>query len=599
MLEAEDARAEDVSPLLEGLRSSDPRLQRLAARGLGRLERPEHASALLPLLDSSVAEVRAEVVNALGQTGAGLDLGPFLTKETDGYVRGVFYETIGRLPQADETLLRRGLSEPDLAARIGAAKGLEAFFRKTQRAPGPETVARLREAAGERGSPLLRALALLTLNAAGDFHPPTLSAALEDPEPQVRRLAVIGGKEWKEDPSPMVRYEALRLAGNCERAEAALRDSSPQVALLAIDLLGNGCSAKTLAREVDEAADWRRRSRALVSLAKVDADAARARLGNFVEHRRFQARAYAAAAAKILKDEGARRRLLRDAHPNVVAAALETPEEALEALSSPDYGLLMEAGVRLKGWAGGEQAVPALLRALERLTAERRATSRDPRRVIIERVAELADRAGLERLRPLLSDFDPFIAALAAETLSRRTEERVPSRTTRFAPTPLPDETFLRGLAGARARIRMQEAGTFIIDFIPEEAPVTVAAFARLAEAGYYNGLTFHRIVPNFVIQGGSPGANEYVGAADYLRDELGLLSHRRGTLGISTRGRDTGDAQIFVNLVDNFRLDHNYTVFARVSEGMEVVDRIQEGEVMESVEILRRRSAGPDAGTR
>jgi cyclophilin family peptidyl-prolyl cis-trans isomerase len=89
------------------------------------------------------------------------------------------------------------------------------------------------------------------------------------------------------------------------------------------------------------------------------------------------------------------------------------------------------------------------------------------------------------------------------------------------------------------------------------------------------------------------------VGAADYLRDELGLLSHRRGTLGISTRGRDTGDAQIFVNLVDNFRLDHNYTVFARVSEGMEVVDRIQEGEVMESVEILRRRSAGPDAGTR
>jgi cyclophilin family peptidyl-prolyl cis-trans isomerase/HEAT repeat protein len=598
MLEVEDARAEDVSPLLEGLRSSDPRLQRLAARGLGRLERPEHASALLPLLDSSVAEVRAEVVNALGQMGAGLDLGPFLTKETDGYVRGVFYETIGRLPQADETLLRRGLSEPDLAARIGAAKGLEAFFRRTKRAPGSETVARLREAAGERGSPLLCALALLTLNAAGDFHPPTLSAALEDPEPQVRRLAVIGGKEWKEDPSPMVRYEALRLAGNCERAEAALRDSSPHVALLAIDLLGNGCSAKTLAREVDEAGDWRRRSRALVSLAKVDADAARARLGDFVEHRRFQARAYAAAAAKILKDEGARRRLLRDAHPNVVRAALETPEEALEALSSPDYGLLMEAGERLKGWTG-ERAVPALFRALERLTAERRATSRDPRRLMIERIAELADRAALERLRARVSDFDPFVARLAAETLSRGTGERVTPRTARFAPTPLPDETFLRGLAGGRARIRMQEAGTFIIDFIPEEAPVTVAAFARLAEAGYYNGLTFHRIVPNFVIQGGSPGANEYVGAADYLRDELGLLSHRRGTLGISTRGRDTGDAQIFVNLVDNFRLDHNYTVFARVSEGMEVVDRIQEGEVMESVEILRRRSAGPDAGTR
>jgi cyclophilin family peptidyl-prolyl cis-trans isomerase len=58
--------------------------------------------------------------------------------------------------------------------------------------------------------------------------------------------------------------------------------------------------------------------------------------------------------------------------------------------------------------------------------------------------------------------------------------------------------------------------------------------------------------------------------------------------VGISTRGRDTGDSQIFINLVDNYRLDHNYTVFARVVEGMDAVDRVQEGDVMESVEILR-----------
>ena len=73
------------------------------------------------------------------------------------------------------------------------------------------------------------------------------------------------------------------------------------------------------------------------------------------------------------------------------------------------------------------------------------------------------------------------------------------------------------------------------------------------------------------------------------MRDELGLVSHRRGTLGISTRGRDTGDAQIFINLIDNFRLDHNYTVFARITEGMENVDKIQEGDVIESIEIRRK----------
>ena len=118
---------------------------------------------------------------------------------------------------------------------------------------------------------------------------------------------------------------------------------------------------------------------------------------------------------------------------------------------------------------------------------------------------------------------------------------------------------------------------------------MTVADFAQMAEAKYYNGLTIHRIVSNFVVQGGSPGASEYVGAPDFMRDELGLLSHRRGTLGISTRGRDTGDGQIFINLIDNFRLDHAYTVFARVIDGLDNVDKIQEGDVIESIEIRRK----------
>src|SRR5262249_43914631 len=110
-----------------------------------------------------------------------------------------------------------------------------------------------------------------------------------------------------------------------------------------------------------------------------------------------------------------------------------------------------------------------------------------------------------------------------------------------------------------------------------------------LAESGYYNGLTFHRVVPNFVIQGGSPGANEYIGDASFMRDELGLLPHVRGAVGISTRGRDTGDAQIFVDLIDNPRLEHDYTVVPEVrSGGMEAVDQIVEGDVIERVEIIR-----------
>jgi cyclophilin family peptidyl-prolyl cis-trans isomerase len=121
-----------------------------------------------------------------------------------------------------------------------------------------------------------------------------------------------------------------------------------------------------------------------------------------------------------------------------------------------------------------------------------------------------------------------------------------------------------------------------------EEAPVSALRVATRAREGYYDGLTFHRVVPNFVIQGGSPGANEYMGDGPFMRDEVGLLSHRRGTVGISTRGRDTGDAQIFVNLVDLPRLDHTYTVFAEVIEGMDVVDAILEGDVIERVEVVK-----------
>jgi len=73
------------------------------------------------------------------------------------------------------------------------------------------------------------------------------------------------------------------------------------------------------------------------------------------------------------------------------------------------------------------------------------------------------------------------------------------------------------------------------------------------------------------------------------MRDELGLRPHVRGAVGISTRGRDTGDAQIFINLVDNPRLDHNFTVFAQVTAGMDTVDAILEGDAIDRIEIIER----------
>ena len=231
---------------------------------------------------------------------------------------------------------------------------------------------------------------------------------------------------------------------------------------------------------------------------------------------------------------------------------------------------------------------PALLVALDRLTAARRENSRDPRVTILNRLSELGRPTEAPRVEPYLTDFDSTVAAKAAELLTKWKGTRVVAR-----PAALPiraeplAETYTSD--GLQLRITMAASsggGTFAVRLFPDEAPATVARVVRLAREHYYDGLTFHRVVPNFVIQGGSPDANEYAGDGPFMRDELGLRSHDRGTLGISTRGRDTGDAQIFVNLVDNPRLDHDYTVFGEVISGMAVVDGIFEGDVIARVEV-------------
>ncbi len=593
LLIEEDARAEQPSALLSALQSADPGVQRLAIRALGRLERPQFAEDIRAFLVDTDAGLRMEAFNALGQMQAPFDLEMSVAEEKDGAVRAVIYETAGRLkepPPGTEAILASGLKDPQAAARAGAAKGLEALFRTHRNMkPSADTLADLREAIKDNSDPVLRQLAILTLNAAGDADPETLKLVLEDAEPQVRRLGVMASKQWKDDLSYIVRYEALKTAPNCERAASLVKDPNDHVALLAIDLLGNMCNARTIERVIDTEKDWRKQAHAIVALAKVDPESARKRLTKFADHEVWQARVYAAQAAQIIKDERTLAKLGRDNHPNVMAAAIVTPRDAVRNLDSEHYGLVLEAAKKLKGWEDGRLALTALRTNLDRITREKKATSRDARAEILQRLREFGDVRLAGDLRPYVSDFDPAISKLAAEIISEKGTAKIEPATKRYVPKPLPSDTFMRGLAGATAVIHMKEAGPFTIQLIPEEAPVTVSTFAKLAESRYYNGLTLHRIVPNFVLQGGSPGANEYVGQPDFMRDELGLVSHRRGTLGISTRGRDTGDAQIFVNLIDNFRLDHAYTVFARIVEDMDNVDKIQEGDVIESIEIRRK----------
>ena len=257
----------------------------------------------------------------------------------------------------------------------------------------------------------------------------------------------------------------------------------------------------------------------------------------------------------------------------------------VKALEKPDYQTVIAAASALKGTTQKDAAADALLRALAAITGQQRDTSRDARAAILERLREVAGPGAAGALRPYLADIDPKIAGLAADLLTRLTGQPHAAATTRIRMLPLPPSAELRALPSLM-RITMAGGRSFDVSLFLDESPVTIWRVVRLARAGYYNGLTFHRIVANFVIQGGSPGANEFIGDGPFMRDETGLRSNLRGTIGVSTRGRDTGDAQIYVNTVDSPRLDHVYPVFGQVVSGMDVVDGILEGDVMERIEF-------------
>jgi len=132
--------------------------------------------------------------------------------------------------------------------------------------------------------------------------------------------------------------------------------------------------------------------------------------------------------------------------------------------------------------------------------------------------------------------------------------------------------------------------GVMKIQFFEEDAPNTVKNFVTLAEKGFYDGLTFHRVIPNFVIQGGCPNGIGNGGPGYTIKCELtgNNQFHDRGVLSMAHAGRDTGGSQFFIchNRQNTKHLDRNHTVFGKVYEGLDVIDAIRQGDVMEKVVI-------------
>jgi cyclophilin family peptidyl-prolyl cis-trans isomerase len=627
VLQAEDRRAptpRDLGILRAGLHGGDPQTTRIAVRALGRLERPSLIPDIVPSLRHALPEVRAEAANALAQASQGwkggsapaasLDavstaLTARLKVEAEPDVREAIGGALGRLPYvtaaqadaAERTLTDFAGRAVTVTDRLGVAQGLESLTRVQRkiRAPSDETIALLRRlviplrgeaATGAR----VRRLALEALITATAVDVETLGASVHDPDAQVRRLAMRAAAAapqvpaadlhsvltaGRADDSPIARLEALRSlaarhdADACAAALAATGDRDAHVTLFALDQLSACGSAPdavaALERTVHDLADagsargWHRSAHALVALAAAAPAQATAALPQFTGSRIWQLRMYAARAASQLGDREVLEQLARDEDDNVRETAVEGLRKAAghdadaiyaAQLSRNGHQIVRAAALALDGTPHPDLALPALKSAWQRLIAEGHDNSHDARDAIAKALASLGEAPRPPAAKAIQSDLDG-------------------------------DD--LRRLAAPRARVTIRGVGAFELALFTAQAPASVLRFARLAERGYYNGLTFHRVVASFVIQGGSPGASEYIGDASFMRDEVGLWPHVRGAVGISTRGRDTGDAQIFVDLVDNPRLDHEYTVFAQVLNGIDVVDQVLEGDVIERIDIV------------
>ena len=164
-----------------------------------------------------------------------------------------------------------------------------------------------------------------------------------------------------------------------------------------------------------------------------------------------------------------------------------------------------------------------------------------------------------------------------------------------------------KGDSGSGAIIQMANGGKIVIKFYPKDAPKSVANFIKLAKSGFYDGLTFHRVVPGFVAQGGDPSGNGSGGPGWTIKGEFtengvhNTKTHVKGAVAWArTNDSDSAGSQFYICLDAQPNLDGKYAVFGQVTEGQDVVDKIQVGDKMEKVTITggasKKKAAAPKA---
>ena len=593
-----------LSGLLAGDR--EPEVRAMAAFALGLIGDASAAAALLPALGDPDARVQGRAAEALGLIGH---------KAASGSIAGmaaahVKAGAIAGLASDDETTptasaaidaVRLGVyalvrleAFDDLRAVVIGADGQPVsdwwpFAFAMQRLARPAALPTLRTWLSKGGT-ITRAFALRGLATLKDADSRSTFERLAADAAQplgirvqaVRAVAALGDRRSVAALTPLVvsgapnvlRLEATVALGAVADPAGAevlvdyLEDRWPSMRVAAQAALAKADpdTFMTVLSGIDVDREWRVRAALATTLGTLGPDIAAPRLGQLTRDDDAKVRAAALASLAAVKAPGAAERLgaaLADADP-VVRMAAARGLEVLKATAS----------------------APALLKAFAASAGD---TTYVARAAILGALVALDRAAAAPLVTAALADRD-WAMRIRAATLARTLDPSSAAAPSRPAPPPFDPAVddvsrFVNPAYSPEAYVQTSR-GEFRITLAVLDAPRTVANFMALAGRGFFDGILWHRIVPDFVAQGGDPRGDGEGGPGYTIRDELNTRPYVRGTVGMALDWKDTGGSQFFVTHSPQPHLDARYTVFGTVSSGMDVVDRLEPFDQIVSVRV-------------